>query len=165
MRKVFILALSIGMVFAAGCQLFSDDPSPTSSAPVNDEPAEQIVDLDSPTGGYTATDEQPAFGEPENFVFADNEIEYEDGYQNSEEYREKVQTRGTRKFRLRTLWGRLERSYQDSTISDCCPVDFSGQLTFKAGVAIVERTIGFEILDYVYREGRSTIKWVSHTCP
>ena len=165
MKKLFILAISAGLMFAAGCQLFGDDPASPASAPVSDEPVEQVVDLDSPTGGYTATDEEPAFGEPDKFTFGRNECEYQDRYQNTWEYRKRNQFEGAKRYRLRAIWGHLERSYQDSTDTECCPVDFSGYLKFNAGVVVVERTIGFEMLDYITRKDGSTIEWVSHTCP
>lgn len=165
MRKIFILALSLSFLAAAGCQLFSDGPSSPSTDRITDDPAEESINLNSPTGGYTATDEQPAFGEPEEYIFSEKESEYQDDFAESREYREREQRRGARKYRIRAIWGRLAESYQDSTVNECCPVDFSGTLKFNGGVVVIERTIGFEIFDYAYRVDRSTIKWVSNTCP
>jgi len=165
MRKIFILALSLSFLAAAGCQLFSDDPSSPASNPTGDDPAEESINLNSPTGGYTATDEQPAFGEPENFNFTEKENEYQDRFRNTRQYKKRIELEGARKYRLRAIWGKLAEAYQDSTDNDCCPVDFSGSLEFEAGVVVIERTIGFEMLDYVTRIDGSTIEWVSHTCP
>ncbi len=163
------LSLSMILVFAliaAGCESVSDDPtSPTLS-----DPALQIVDLDSPTGGFTETDEEPLFDEPETFMAIEEgegeDCGYDDPLRNEEHVRNMEERHGVRIYRLRALWGRMIAAVDDSMVADeCCPVDWSGGMKLEGGIIVIERVIKFDARDEIARTGPGTIRWKSHTCP
>jgi len=162
MKKLLILLPVVFFVFAmTGCE--SDVQTPSSDYEAEYE--ESIIDLDSPTGGFSLSDEDPAFGEDDQFIYGGYETEYNDRI---DPYRDRDRDRerdGAVRFRLRALWGRLACGYGDSTVSDCCEVDWSGRMTFHKGTVVIERLIAFEQGDYVQRIDNSTIEWVSRTCP
>ena len=125
MKRLF--ALSMILVFAliaAGCETAGDDPiSPATSG----DAALQTIDLDSPTGGFTETDEEPLFGEPESFAAVDEGEQECDGYEDplreQEHIREMERRDGVRIYRLRALWGRMIAAAQRTSNpynSHCC---------------------------------------------
>jgi len=159
-----ILAATAALAFVAfvsGC--FSSEDSPTSPYPVPQAP-ESGVDLDSPTGGFTTSDEAPAFGEPEQYEALSLEEPVNDPIENTSEYQTQFRARGARIFEFRAVWGALW-NLDDSTRTDPCPLDWSGTLALEGGVIAVHRTIAFEPEDSLYRVDPSTIGWVSGTGP
>ena len=161
MKRALFSLLVVIFFFAAGCDSGSDNPA----TPASIEQNENIVDLDSPTGGFTLSDESPAFGESELYTYSSKEPVYNDALENDPEIVRLRERQGIKKFRLRAIWGHLVRSYQDSTAADCCGLDWSGSMTFNNGVIIIEKLIAFDPEDYITRKTKSTIEWVSYTCP
>ncbi len=163
------LSLSMILVFAliaAGCESVSDDPT----SPTSGDPALQVVDLDSPTGGFTETDEAPLFDEPETFMAIEEgegqDCDYQDPLCNEEHVRNMEERHGVRIYRLRALWGRMVAAVDDSSVTDdCCVVDWSGGMILKGGVIVIERVLKFEADDEIVRTGPNTIRWKSLTCP
>ncbi len=163
------LAFSMILVFAmiaAGCESVSDDPtSPDNSG---DLPL-QVVDLDSPTGGFTETDEEPLFGDSETFQTLEagegEDCDYQDPLRNQEHVREMERRYGVRIYRFRALWGRMVNAIDNSTVTDCCPVDWSGGMKLEGGVIVIERVLKFDANDEIVRTGPNTIRWKSTTCP
>ncbi len=166
-KNLFLVLVIALMITGAGCQLTDTD----TAQPQADEggQTESVMDLDSPTGGFSYSDEQPAFGEEDEFEPLLNEVEVDDEYRNREENRERIRNlehnERVRKYRFRALWGRLSNAYTDSAVVDCCPLDWSGTLHLEGGIILIERVIAFDINDYVTRIDRSTIEFTSHTCP
>ena len=161
MKRILISLLLVAFVFAAGCDSGSDNlanPSATTQE-------ENIVDLDSPTGGFSFSDENPAFGEPDLYIYSSEEPEYNDKIKDDPDIERCRKFEGAKKFRLRAIWGHLARSYEDSSVTDCCGIDWSGSATFNNGIIIIEKLIAFDSGDYVTRKSKSTIEWISHTCP
>ncbi len=160
-RALFSLLLAV-FIFGAGC----DSGSDYTAGPASAEQEETVIDLDSPTGGFSLSDEEPAFGEADLYTYSKDEKVYDDEINNDpvmERYRNRNR-KGVKRFRLRAIWGRLP-SYQDSSSADCYGLDWSGSLTFNRGIVVIEKLIAFEPGDYITRKDRSTIEWVSNTCP
>ncbi|MCK4549802.1 MAG: hypothetical protein KAU49_06520, partial [Candidatus Krumholzibacteria bacterium] len=166
MKKYFLFSMILVFaMIAAGCESVSDDPtSPTSGDPVL-----QVVDLDSPTGGFTETDEEPLFDEPETFMAIEEgegeDCDYQDPLRNEERVREMERRDGVRIYRFRALWGRMVRAVVDTADTDCCTVDWSGGMALESGVIVIERVIRFDANDEIVRTGPNTIRWTSETCP
>jgi hypothetical protein len=163
MKQALIpLLFAVLIVLAGSCQFTGDDP--VSPAPPADQP-ETTIDLDDPTGGFTFTDEEAAFGEPDLFEAYQNETAYEDPYRERERVREMERRPGARVFRFRAVWGRLFNAFDDTTAAERCPLDWTGGLHMEGGIIIVEKIIAFEPADSVTRVDESTITWVSRTGP
>lgn len=160
-RNLLALTIASLLVLAGGCQWLDNGTAPITTD------REQIIDLDSPTGGFTITDEEPAFGEPELFEPMFNEVAVEDTTSDNEQVKELFRHRHVKIFRMRSIWGHLVTTYADDTErdDDYCPLDWSGTMRLDGGAVIVERIIAFEEQDSVERENVSTIHWESHTGP
>ena len=166
MKRFFVYSMILVFaMIAAGCESTSDDPASPSTG---DLPV-QVVDLDSPTGGFTETDEEPLFAEPEAFMAIGEgegeECDYQDPLRNEEHVRNMEERHGVKIYRLRALWGRMVRAVVDTADVDCCTVDWSGGMVLKGGVIVIERVIKFDARDEIKRTGPNTIRWTSHTCP
>ncbi len=160
MKRIVPAMIALALIaFLAGCFLTED--SPTSPAPVPAAP-EGAIDLNSPTGGFTMSDEAPAFGEPEQYEALSQETQVRDPIENTYEYQTQLRARGARIFEFRAVWGALW-NLDDSTRTDPCPLDWSGRLRLEGGVISVHQTIAFEPEDSLYRVDPSTIGWISHT--
>lgn len=161
---VFSMILVFAMI-AAGCESVSDDPT----SPTTGDPVLQVVDLDSPTGGFTETDEEPLFNEPETFMAIEEgegeDCNYQDPLRNEEHVREMERRHGVRIYRFRALWGRMVRAVVDTADTDCCVVDWSGGMKLEGGVIVIERVIRFDANDEIVRTSPNTIRWKSQTCP
>ncbi|MBN1163117.1 MAG: hypothetical protein JXB45_00925 [Candidatus Krumholzibacteriota bacterium] len=157
-----LLALAL-LVLAASCQLTGEkDPVAPDPTPVIQE---DILDLDSPTGGFTENDELPAFGQPELFESLADEPAYNDRIVEEQEVIEREKCPRTVKFRLRAVWGNLINTVSDTLMNECCQIDWTGGMHLEGGIIVVEKLIKFDARDYLTRIDRSTIEWVSHTCP
>ena len=161
--KRHLLAITIAslLVLAGGCQWLDNGTAPVSAD------REQIIDLDSPTGGFTITDEEPAFGEPELFEPMLNEVAVDDTTSDNDQVKELFRHRHVKIFRMRSIWGHLTTTYADEIErdEDFCPLDWSGSMRLEGGAIIIERIIAFDDNDHVEREDVSTITWESNTGP
>ncbi len=162
--KRSLLAISIIsiLVMAYGCQWLETSTAPETTS------KEQIIDLDSPTGGFTFTDEEPAFGEAELFEPMFNEVAVDDSTADCPQVQELFRHRHVKIFRMRSIWGHLVTTYEDETESldnEYCPVDWSGMMKLEGGAILVERIIAFDEGDLVFREGIDAIGWTSNTGP
>jgi hypothetical protein len=154
-KGIFAILAVVLLIAGLGCQ--SGSVSPDSALP------EQGIDLDSPTGGLTTSDEAPAFGEPDAFAALTNEASFDDPIETCIG-EDSLEARGARFFRFRAVWGHLAAMGDSSTV-DPCPIDWSGTLHMNGGIIVIERIIAFENDDSVSRVDSSTISWVSHTGP
>jgi hypothetical protein len=161
LSSILVLAL-----IAAGCEKAGEDPS---SPDVTDDLPLQVIDLDSPTGGFTETDEEPLFGEPETFMALDEgegeDCDYSDPLCNEEDIRNMERRAGVRIYRFRALWGRMVNACTDAAVTDCCTVDWTGGMKLEGGVIVIERVLKFDLHDELVRTGPNTLRWKSHTCP
>lgn len=164
MKRILLVCLLVTfMVSGSGCRL--TDGGPSSPVPDTNEPAETGFDLDSPTGGFSYSDEEPAFGEIEEYEPMTNETAIEDACLEDETVKNIINCKGAKKFRFRAIWGHLANGYRDTTVTNPCPLDWSGTLHLDGGIIIIEKVIAFEPMDYVKRVDRSTIGWISCTGP
>ncbi len=166
MKKSLITGLAVlFLIFGAGCQLFESNPA----APVStdNETAETEYDLDSSTGGFSYSDEPEAFGEPELYSgYTGSEVYVEDQLEDQEELKNRYRrNEGADRYRFRAIWGHLPRLSTSSDTMECCQLDWSGSLHLEGGIIIIEKIIAFDPRDYVRRVDKSTIEWISHTCP
>jgi hypothetical protein len=136
------------MLWAVGC---SD--SPVETAPVDQNLADEF-------GGYTATDEQPAFGDSEVLAVAGEEQEVDDPILVSPAAQEVVTDVDAGLFHFRAVWGRIP---YDSTVTTV--TDWTGSLTVTRGAIVLRRLIRFELNQdtYLPRTSRDTLQWVSFT--
>jgi hypothetical protein len=138
-----------------GCEIFSPDRGDSS------QPVET-----SQFGGYTTTDEAPAFADAELLTGYPEDQPYDDDMENDPAVNRAMNERGARQYALRIIWGDVERRDSSSTDAGDCPVsDWSGTIEVDGGVVVIERLIQFEPGDYVIRprRGPRTIGWVSYT--
>jgi hypothetical protein len=150
-------ALAVALLIAGlGCQ--NDSISPDSST------SEQTINLDSPTGGLTTSDESPAFGEPDQFAALSSEASVDDPIVKRMPPDDSLTARGARFYEFRAIWGRLPQM-NDSNAADPCPLDWSGTLHMDGGIIVLQKTIAFEENDSVSRVDSATIGWISHTGP
>ena len=164
MKKILAAGLLILLAAAgSGCQFTGSDT--TSPADIPEDQPETGINLDAETGGLSFDDEDTAFGEPERYEALLREKTYEDPYRNQKHIREMERRRGTRIYRLRAIWGHLLNACDDTTTTECWPIDWTGTLHMEGGVVVIEKVIAFEAGEYVHRIDRSTIGWVSGTCP
>jgi hypothetical protein len=156
-----LIVIASLLVLSSGCQWLNDTTSP--------EPVEttEVIDLDSPTGGFTVLDEEPAFGEDELYEPMLNEIAVDDTTADCDSVKSLTRNRHALHFRLRALWGNLSLTYGDAVTaeSEYCPLDWSGGMHIDGGAIVIERLIAFECDDSITRENLSTISWVSNTGP
>lgn len=156
MIKGLFSILAIALLIAGfGCQ--NGSVSPDSALP------EQGIDLDSPTGGISTSDEAPAFGEPDMFTALSDDASYDDPLEKCGR-EDSLQERGARFYEFRAVWGRLAEIGDTSGV-DPCPLDWSGTLHLNGGIIILQKTIAFEEDDSISLIDSSTIAWVSHTGP
>ena len=122
--KLKLLAITIAslLVLSGGCQWLDNTTAPVSAD------KEQVINLDSPTGGFTFTDEEPAFGEPELFEPMFNEVAVDDTTSNNAQVKELFRHRHVKIFRMRSIWGKLVTTYADTLDENYCPVDWSGTM-------------------------------------
>jgi len=162
MRSSLLVLFAVSLlIIAPGCRLTEDTSSSPGSVP---PPDEGMIDLDSPTGGLTTSNEAPAFGESSKYEMLADERPIDDPIESSFEYRNALRAGGARVFDFRALWGHLARIV-DSTATGPCPLDWSGSLRLEGGIIAIEKAIAFEPDDSLMRVDRSTIRWISHTGP
>lgn len=149
-KKVLILGVVLAMVvWVAGC---SDNPSSTNTT-------EPTTTSDA-FGGFTASPEQPGFGDSELLASEDGEEAVDDPMLSSAAVQSIVNDVEYGMFHFRAVWGQLE---YDSTVTEV--TDWSGSLTITAGAEVIRRVIRFEpATDYIVpRTDRKLIEWVSVT--
>ena len=149
LRYFLIGIMTFGLLgLVAGCG--SDSTS-------SDDSAQSIADQ---FGGFTPTDEAPAFGDPALAADMADDEEFDDAILASSAVDSVIDDTETGVYVLRIVWGSLE---YDSTITE--PTDWTGSLTVSRGIEIVRRLIRFERgQDYIQpRTARNLIEWVSIT--
>jgi hypothetical protein len=176
LRSLSLLAFIavLGVVFA-GC---SDDiNSPSTDQTATDDYT--AIDLEDPTGGLTASDEEVAFGDP--FLLQEDAREDEELYDDALMQQDRIRKMvaecdsmpdGERPLRnsylLRVVWGNLDGPVDPETgeVIDAARMDWSGMLQIDEGVVIVRRLIRFERgIDSITRPrvDPQTVEWTSYT--
>lgn len=151
-RSLLFTLCAVAMIAAfAGCSKNPAQPSTTNTTGLN---------LNTPTGGYTATNEQPGFGDPSLDPALSGEKPYADPTADSTI--DSMQNNLSVEWcHFRAQWGHLVPDSAESTWTD-----WSGSLAVSRGALVLRRTIRFENRDSVLpRTDRKKIEWVSHTRP
>lgn len=151
LRKLFLPLLTLSfLLWTVGC---SDNPS---TPEINSE----TPNLNDDFGGYTATDDEPGFGDPELLASENDEEDVTDELLGTREVDSIVADIDAGMFHFRAIWGRL---CYDSTVKAL--TDWTGSLTISRGAEIVRKVIRFERgQDYIKpRTDRRLIEWVSFT--
>lgn len=159
-----LLALTVAALLVGGCSDESTEPNGTG-------PIEQTPDLDDPLGGFTAQDEDPAFGDSDLAGSAEAETPYEDAMANDPEitrlrssHPDSVAT-----YAVTILWGMLADDpsvrLPETDPTEHEPIDWSGQLQVNRGGVLLRSVVAFEANDEIVdpRPDRQTIQWISHT--
>jgi hypothetical protein len=150
MLKRLLLPLlgAVLMIWAVGC---SDNPTGTTG----DTPS-----LTDEFGGYTATDEAPAFGDSELLADESEEEEIDDPILSSPSVQELANNVDAGMFHFRAVWGRIP---YDSTVTQV--TDWTGSLTVSRGAIVIRRLIRFELNQdtYLPRTAKELVEWVSYT--
>ncbi len=150
-RIVIPFALTALSIWAAGC-------SKNPANPAADATPAATQDF----GGYTATNEAPAFGDQELLNTQGSGEEVSDPILSSPTTLEVVNDVNAGIFHFRAVWGRIP---YDSTITTV--TDWTGSLTISRGAIVLRRVIQFELgQDYILpRTDRTLLQWVSFTGP
>lgn len=151
-RSVLFAAIAIAMIAAfTGCSKNPAEPSVNNTATLN---------LNTPTGGYTSSNEAPGFGDPTLAPAQTGEKPYADPMADStiDSMRSNLAVDW---YHFRAQWGHLVPDTSEQTITD-----WSGSLTISRGALVLRRTIKFEDNDSILpRTDRRKIEWISHTRP
>lgn len=172
---LLIAATWLALLGLGGCG--DSDKATTAGTTGTDDYS--TIDLDQPYGGLSASDEQPAFGDP--YLVS---LDGRDGQElYSDELRNDADVRGYEQMGsqpgdpndparprftfVRIVWGNLDAEpVLDGRIEDGDAIDWSGQLHVDRGIVIVRRVLLFERPDdrLVHpRPNRRTVAWRSHT--
>jgi len=123
--------------------------------------ASENLNLEDEFGGYTASMENPGFGDPELVDEAASDTVYNDEILASPEVGTIISCPRTGYYHLRAVWGRL---CYDSVVTEV--TDWTGSLSVSCGVEVIRRVIRFEPgQDYIIRPRTDPklIEWVSKT--
>ena len=146
-RTLFAALMVLGMLgLLIGC-------SDNGTQPDNQE---SIADQ---FGGYTPTDEQPAFGETALAADMQADVEFDDPMLTDPVVDDDINNAAAI-YALRIVWGQME---YDSTVTTV--TDWSGSLSVSWGAIVVRRTIRFEpATDWIVpRTDRKVVEFVSKT--
>lgn len=151
LKRTLIPMLVLGLVlWAVGC----------SNNATTEPEASGDLDINQELGGFTATDEQPGFGDADLLASEEDEEEYADPLASSPEITSMEEDPMSGIFHLRAIWGQL---CYDSTVTD--PTDFSGSIEVTRGGILLRRIIRFEpATDQITpRTDRTLLEWTSQT--
>jgi hypothetical protein len=146
-------ALTLAVCLTTGCEVFSPEDGGTG------QPAEI-----SEYGGFTTSDETPAFGDSDLLGHYPEDRPFADDMENDPEVGTGQNDRRAVQYAVRVVWGNIER--RDSSLAAACPIsEWSGMLEVDGGVAIVKRLILFDPGDSIVRPRRSprSVQWISYT--
>lgn len=144
-RHLYLIVIGIALILIAGC---SDKVT---------EPANTTTSTDM--GGFTATSELPAFGDPTLLADDGADSSYDDPTVNQAPMDSLINDPRVVSLDLRVIWGRLR---YDSTVTEA--TDWTGRLSISRGGIQVRHLIRFEPGDELLpRTDRRFVDWVSHT--
>jgi len=149
-KLAYMLVAALLLSWMIGCSSSSVDTSGST-------------DLSEQFGGYTADDEQVAFGDNALLDDAAAEEDYNDAMAAVPAVDSLIEDPDAGYYHLRIIWGNM---LCDSTpVSYITPTDWSGSLTISRGATILRRVIRFEYgQDYIVpRTEPAAIAWVSQT--
>ena len=148
-KKVLVLIALTALTFwVAGCA-----KNPTGAAKPTTAPSQDF-------GGYTTSNEAPAFGDQDLLTAEGTEQEVTDPILSTPGTRELVNSADAGIFQLRAVWGTIPN---DSTVTTT--TDWSGSLTLTRGAIVLRRLIQFESGQdsILLRTSPTLLEWVSFT--
>lgn len=148
-RTLHLLVLSL-LFWGLGC----------SHSTTDSDQGTQLSNLNDQFGGFTTSDEKPAFDDPDLLAQVDNDEEFEDPILRLAEVDTLLADDEAGFYHMRIVWGRL---CVDTTVTEA--TEWSGSLSVNKGAEIIRRVIRFEPnQDYVHpRTDRKLIEWTSRT--
>lgn len=149
MKKMVFLA----MLALAGPGLFIGCGNDNATQP------ESQSDIADEFGGFTPTDEPPAFGDADLAALVGGDVEFDDPMFDDPVVENDIRS-ATAIYSMRIIWGRME---YDSTVT--AVTDWTGSLSVSWGAIAVRRTIRFEpATDWILpRTDRRVVEFVSKT--
>ncbi|MBK7091148.1 MAG: hypothetical protein IPH59_05430 [bacterium] len=122
---------------------------------------DESINLTDNFGGYKATDEQPAFGDPD-IASLEGSAEANDPIMLNPDVDSITKLLDIGVYSVEFLWGHLEL---DST--EVAVTDWSGSLTLERGAIVAVRLIRFEAGDFIVRPrlSRTVLEFESKTRP
>ena len=152
-RFLWFMLTAVAMIAAfTGCSKNPAEPTVSGSTGLN---------LNTPTGGYTSSNEAPGFGDPSLDPSANDEKPFADPLQSSAQIDSMQSNSAVDWYHFRALWGHLRKDTAETEISD-----WSGSLLISRGALVVRRVIKFEDNDTILpRTDRRKVEWTSHTRP
>lgn len=150
--RILFLAISAAFLFwFTGCSENNVSPSPGND----------VINLTDNFGGYKATDEQPAFGDPE-VAGLEGSTEANDTMAESTDVDSIMNLPAVDVYSVELLWGHLEFDSTETVVTD-----WSGSLSVQRGAIVAVRLIRFETGDFVVRprSSRTLLEFVSKTQP
>ncbi len=152
LRLLYLAVIGLFVIGLAGC-------SDNNVAPENGE--EENINLTDNFGGYKATNEQPAFGDPD-IASLEGSDEADDPMGRHPEVDSIMHLPEVNVYSVEFLWGHLE---VDSTETEV--TDWSGSLTVERGAIVAVRLIRFEEGDFIVRPRflRRVLEFESRTRP
>ncbi len=154
MKRYIFLSLLIfsflTMLFIGGCS--KDSPTEPNN--------EEVSELDKPYGGYSTSDELPAFGDVTISTEFQDDENVGDPVANDPDFMAAIDSQKVNAYFIRITWGMLQ---YDSTATDV--IDWSGTASVNKGVLGIMRAIRFEPNDRVLlpRPDPKVVEWISHT--
>ncbi len=146
-KLILLLMMAAALAWVSGCS-----HNPVSNKPANNNIAQQF-------GGFTTSNEAPAFGDPALAAAAGNEVSVNDPMGSTPGFDSLFNNPNSGFFHFRAVWGHLMLDSAATT-----PTNWDGSLTLSRGVELVRRTISFEPGDSVLtRTSPTVIQWVSTT--
>ncbi len=134
----------------------------SKNSPAEADQGGDATDLDLPYGGFTASDELPAFGEASIAADFGDDESVNDMISTDPSFANDLNSTGINVYYIRITWGMLKG---DSTATE--PVNWNGSATVSRGKLGIMKTILFERNqnDHIIlpRSDRRTVQWVSTT--
>jgi len=150
MKRLSISSVAIAlMILVMGCSNKSSEPL------IEDNP-----NFTEEFGGYTATDEEPGFGDAALVASEGEEEIVVDDYESLPDVVDLLSNPEAGIFHLQNIWGQLRYDSANTT-----PTDWAGSISTTRGVLLIRRLIRFEpATDYLEpRADRKSVEWVSQT--
>ncbi|PWB74683.1 hypothetical protein C3F09_03655 [candidate division GN15 bacterium] len=147
-RKLILLLMAAAMLlWVAGC----------SNNPVGDKTSS--TNISTEFGGFTTSNEAPAFGDPTLSAEAGSEVAVNDPLATAPRFSSLINDPNAGLYHFRAVWGHLR---YDSTVT--IPTNWDGSLTLTRGLELVRRVIAFEPGDSLLpRTSPTLIEWASQT--
>jgi len=145
-----VLVVFLGLLLISGCS--KDNPTEPDTT--------EVSALDKPYGGYSTSDELPAFGLSElSEDFQDDQV-VNDAVASEPSFISAVDSQRVNAYFIRIVWGLLEFDSTATTV-----YDWSGSASVNRGVLGVMRAIRFEPGDRILlpRPDSKIVEWISHT--